>query len=146
MKTLKTLVYTVALATAGLSSTAFAADEVEKVTVTSSVEVAYQCGQDKQAMRVTYGLNGSDIVAAQVLFREQASPLLSYYPEFTGQNAFIDQDSGTTWITAKANASNLAKVNGVSLSQRVVVNGKPQAQTVAQNCRLDKAATAKLNN
>ena len=145
MKTLKTLAYTVAAVMAGVSSTAWAADDVEKVTITSSVEVAYQCGANKQPMRVTYGLSGNDIVAAQVLFAEKASPVLSYHPEFTDKNVFIAEEEGIVWQAAKATSTSLTKVNGGTLSQRSVVEGKPQAQIVADNCRLDKAATAKLN-
>ena len=63
----------------------------------------------------------------------------------TEENVFIAEEEGIVWQAAKATPTSLTKVNGGTLSQRSVVEGKPQAQIVADNCRLDKAATAKLN-
>ena len=61
-------------------------------------------------------------------------------------NRFISNDPGvrtTVWTTMPADASKLAQVDGGKLS--VAEQAGAQQSVIADNCRLDKAATAKLN-
>ncbi|MGB4882022.1 MAG: hypothetical protein WBO82_03160 [Neisseria sp.] len=134
-------------ATAPVTPVAPAEQAQPKRTVDSVKEVAYSCGpKGADKLRVTYGLNGNDIVAAQVLFQDKPSPVLSRVEEVTDQNVFTA--SGISWTTSTANAANVDKVNGNQLLQAsmTTVNGKEQRveQVVTNNCKLDKQATARL--
>ncbi|HFC8517223.1 TPA: hypothetical protein ACFP41_000056 [Neisseria weaveri] len=119
----------------------------ESVKIEASKEVAYACGPSgKEKLRVTYGISKNEVVVAQVLFREKASPILFRVNSQTDSNTFANQ--GITWSAEKADAANLDKVDGNMLTQEAVevVNGKKTqvSQIVTKYCKLDKAATAKL--
>ncbi|WP_373754252.1 hypothetical protein [Neisseria weixii] len=120
-------------------------------TVTSidgKKEVAYKCGDKGQnRLTVMYGLQGNDVVVAQVKYQDKLSPNLFLLEEGSDdRNAFTA--NGITWSAAKANAANVDKVDGNMLTQEGVttVNGQQQqvTQIVTKYCKLDKAATAKL--
>ena len=111
-------------------------------------EVAYKCGDKGQnPLTVMYGLQGKDVVVAQVKYQDKLSPNLFLLEEGSDdQNVFTA--NGITWVAAKANAANVDKVDGNMLTQEGVttVNGeqKQVSQIVTKYCKLDKAGTAKL--
>ena len=116
-------------------------------TIDAVKEVAYACGtKGADKLRVTYGLSGQDVVAAQVLFQDKPSPVLVRVDNITDQNVFTA--NGVIWAAASASAANVDKVNGNQLLQANVttVNGQEQRveQVVTNNCKLDKQATARL--
>lgn len=134
------------------ASTATASEAATPAAPVTSIdakkEVAYLCGaKNNDPLRVMYGFQGDHVVAAQVLYKEQASPVL--YRDNTSQDLNVfTSDSGITWTAALANATNVDKVDGNMLTQpgKEVVNGKETivTQIVTKYCKLDKKGTAKL--
>lgn len=119
-----------------------------EVRIDTRKEVAYLCGGKAQnKLNVMYGLQGDDVVAAQVKYRNIISPVLFRNAAVTDNNTFTS-DSGIVWSAAKATGATVDKVNGLRLLQpaKQVVNGKETivSQVVTGNCKLDKKATAAL--
>lgn len=121
----------------------------ETVKIERTQEVAYLCGagKKKQALRVMYGLNGNDVVAAQVTFDGKMSPVLLRNTANADSNVF--ENGPVSWIADNATAANVDKVNGnmLVMAGKQVVNGKEQdvAQIITKYCSLDKKTTARLN-
>ena len=112
-------------------------------------EVAYKCGDKGQSpLNVMYGFKGDQVVVAQVKFQNKLSPNLIRLADNADGNTFVN--NGIVWSADSATAANVDKVDGNMLTQRAVqtVNGTPTQvdQIVAKYCKLDKAATAKLNH
>lgn len=116
--------------------------------LTGKKEVAYTCqGGDKQTVKLTamYGLQDRDVVVAQVKINGQISPGM-WRVEDPLLNRFISQDEGsreTMWTTLPADAGKLATVDGGRLSFAAQNGGTHTV--IVENCKLDKAATARLN-
>ena len=151
MKNTATLLAAATLATA-LSAQAAPAQTQNSQQIDRTQEVAYTCqierGGKKQSIKATamYGIKGSDIIVAQVKINGVITPGMWRDTSFTLMNRFISSDPAereTVWTTMPADASKLAQVDGGKLSVADKA-GAPQS-VVADNCRLDKAATAKLN-
>ena len=111
--------------------------------------MAYRCGaKANEAVRVMYDFQGDDVVAAQVLYKQQASPVLYRDRSQQDSNSFTSE-SGIRWVADKATAATVDKVGGNMLSQpgKEVVNGQETMvdQIVVKYCKLDKKETAKLN-
>ena len=121
----------------------------EVTSIDGKKEVAYKCGDKGQnLLSVMYGLQGNDVVVAQVKYQDKLSPNLFLLEENSDDRTAFTAN-GITWSTAKkANAANIDKVDGNMLTQEGVttVNGEQQqvSQIVTKYCKLDKAATAKL--
>lgn len=140
---------TPAPATQAAAPQAPAAPATVKVdSIDSAKEVAYKCGPNgADKLTVMYGIKDSQVVAAQVKFKNQLSPNLF---RVTGgsddQNAFWGNN--VAWVTESATGANVDKVDGNMLTIRgtTTVNGKQEVvdQIVVKDCMLDKAATAKL--
>ena len=97
---------------------------------------------------IDFVLGGDDVVAAQVLYKQQASPVLYRDRSQQDSNSFTSE-SGIRWVADKATAATVDKVGGNMLSQpgKEVVNGQETMvdQIVVKYCKLDKKETAKLN-
>lgn len=113
----------------------------------SRQEVAYQCqGGDKQKIALTamYGIKDNEVVVAQVRLAGVTSPGMWRVPDVL-LNRFVSQDEGsrpTMWTAMPATPAQLRSVDGGKLSY---AEGRDNEQTViVENCKLDKAATAKL--
>lgn len=112
-------------------------------------EVVYACGaKGADKLRVTYGMSGNEVVVAQALFQDKASPVLPRVADGADSNSNVFSSNGITWLADKATAANVDKVDGNMLTQQAVqtVNGKQVqvSQIVTRYCKLDKVATAKL--
>ena len=151
MKNTATLLAAATLATA-LSAQAAPAQTQNSQQIDRTQEVAYTCqierGGKKQSIKATamYGIKGSDIIVAQVKINGVITPGMWRDTSFTLMNRFISSDPAereTVWTTMPADASKLTQVDGGKLS--VAEKAGAQQSVIADNCRLDKAATAKLN-
>ena len=120
--------------------------------IDSKKEVAYTCQilQDNklQSIKLTamYGIKNNQPIVAQVRINGVTTPGMWRDTSFNLLNRFISNDPAartTVWTTMPADASKLTQVDGGKLSVADKA-GAPQS-VVADNCRLDKAATAKLN-
>ena len=120
--------------------------------IDSKKEVAYTCQilqDDKpQNIKLTamYGIKNNQPIVAQVRINGVTTPGMWRDTSFNLLNRFISNDPAartTVWTTMPADASKLTQVDGGKLSVAEKA-GAPQS-VVAGNCRLDKAATAKLN-
>lgn len=118
------------------------------VQLTGKKEAAYTCqGGNKQKVKLTamYGLQGKDVVVAQVKINGQISPGM-WRVEDAAANRFVSQDETareTMWTTKPADAANVTRVDGGSLSYAAENGGTHTL--IVENCKLDKAATARLN-
>ncbi|MCP1659521.1 hypothetical protein [Neisseria perflava] len=114
-------------------------------SIDAKKEVAYKCGT--QPLTVMYGIKGGEVVAAQAKYKDQLSPTMYRVIGINDYNGFWGNGNG--WVTTKANAANVDKVDGNMLTQRATttVNGKQEVvdEILFKECVLDKAATAKLN-
>ncbi|XXQ68083.1 hypothetical protein ACKLNO_10865 [Neisseriaceae bacterium B1] len=116
-------------------------------SIDSTQEVAYTCqsgNKQKIALTAMYGIKDNEVVVAQVKLGGQTSPGLWRVPDVL-LNRFVSQDANalpTMWTTMPATPEQLAQVDGGKLSYTA---NKDNAQTIiVENCKLDKAATAKL--
>lgn len=114
-------------------------------TIDSKQEVAYQCKVGNETVKLTamYGIKGGDIVVAQVRVNNNArntSPGLFRVAD-NMVNRFVSQGrDGTMWTTLPATPETLRHTDGGILSYKQ--NGSNTV--IAEKCKLDKAATAKL--
>ena len=120
--------------------------------IDSKKEVAYTCQilQDNKLQNIKltamYGIKNNQPIVAQVRINGVTTPGMWRDTSFNLLNRFISNDPAartTVWTTMPADASKLTQVDGGKLSVAEKA-GAPQS-VVADNCRLDKAATAKLN-
>ena len=120
--------------------------------IDSKKEVAYTCQilqDDKpQNIKLTamYGIKNNQPIVAQVRINGVTTPGMWRDTSFNLLNRCISNAPAartTVWTTMPADASKLTQVDGGKLSVAEKA-GAPQS-VVADNCRLDKAATAKLN-
>ncbi len=120
--------------------------------IDSKKEVAYTCQilqDDKpQNIKLTamYGIKNNQPIVAQVRINGVTTPGMWRDTSFNLLNRFISNDPAartTVWTTMPADASKLTQVDGGKLS--VAEKAGASQSVVADNCRLDKAATAKLN-
>ena len=120
--------------------------------IDSKKEVAYTCQilQDDKLQNVKltamYGIKNNQAIVAQVRINGVTTPGMWRDTSFNLMNRFISNDPSartTVWTAMPADASKLAQVDGGKLS--VAETPGAQQSVVADNCRLDKAATAKLN-
>ena len=138
-----------AAASAEAPAAAAASSAQAATSIDGKKEVAYRCGaKANEAVRVMYGFQGDDVVAAQVLYKQQASPVLYRDRSQQDSNSFTSE-SGIRWVADKATAATVDKVGGNMLTQpgKEVVNGQETMvdQIVVKYCKLDKKETAKLN-
>jgi ABC-type Fe3+-hydroxamate transport system substrate-binding protein len=116
------------------------------VQIDGKKEVAYLCGAGnvKNPLRVMYGLQGQNVVAAQVSYQGALSPVMMRDTSDVNYNTFVSPQ-GITWKTGLATSETVDKVGAVSLVQptRQVVNGEEQIvpQIVTQNCNIDDGRT-----
>ena len=120
--------------------------------IDSKKEVAYTCQilQDNKLQNIKltamYGIKNNQAIVAQVRINGVTTPGMWRDTSFNLLNRFISNDPTartTVWTTMPADASKLTQVDGGKLSVAEKA-GAPQS-VIADNCRLDKAATAKLN-
>ena len=120
--------------------------------IDSKKEVAYTCQilQDDKLQNVKltamYGIKNNQAIVAQVRINGVTTPGMWRDTSFNLMNRFISNDPSartTVWTAMPADASKLTQVDGGKLS--VAETPGAQQSVVADNCRLDKAATAKLN-
>ena len=120
--------------------------------IDSKKEVAYTCQilQDNKLQNIKltamYGIKNNQPIVAQVRINGVTTPGMWRDTSFNLLNRFIRNDPTArtpVWTTMPADASQLTQVDGGKLSVADKA-GAPQS-VVADNCRLDKAATAKLN-
>ena len=120
--------------------------------IDSKQEVAYTCQilQDNKLQNIKltamYGIKNNQPIVAQVRINGVTTPGMWRDTSFNLLNRFISNDPAartTVWTTMPADASKLTQVDGGKLS--VAEKAGAQQSVIADNCRLDKAATAKLN-
>ena len=120
--------------------------------IDSKKEVAYTCQilQDNKLQNIKltamYGIKNNQPIVAQVRINGVTTPGMWRDTSFNLLNRFISNDPAartTVWTTMPADASKLTQVDGGKLS--VAEKAGASQSVVADNCRLDKAATAKLN-
>ena len=120
--------------------------------IDSKKEVAYTCQilQDNKLQNIKltamYGIKNNQPIVAQVRINGVTTPGMWRDTSFNLLNRFISNDPAartTVWTTMPADASKLTQVDGGKLS--VAEKAGAQQSVIADNCRLDKAATAKLN-
>lgn len=114
-------------------------------------EVAYTCqvqvAGKKQAQPITamYGLKGKDVVVAQLKIGNEITPGM-WRDDFVIMNRFVSQDPNTRtvmWTTLPATADNVHQVDGGKFS--VAEKSGGQQAIVLDACKIDRAATARLN-
>lgn len=113
-------------------------------------EVAYTCQVEingkltPQKVTAMYGFKGNDIVVAQLKIGRQVTPGM-WRDGFVPMNRFISQDNNrtTVWTTMPATADNVTQVDGGKLS--VGQGTGAQQSIILDSCKLDRAATARLN-
>ena len=117
----------------------------DDLVIDSKKEVLYECRwlngkkDDTIQLGVMYGMHKGRIVAAQVKLNDVISPGL--FPVENGkQVSRFASAGGTLWTTEPLDAKTLDQKNGGVFSVR---QGKTN-RIVVDNCKLDKAATAKL--
>ncbi|UOP04158.1 hypothetical protein [Conchiformibius kuhniae] len=118
---------------------AFAAE----LTIDSKKEAAYICQSQGGTVKLNamYGIKDKRVVVAQVKINNIISPGLFAQDGGAAGNRFVSIDAdGTMWTTKPANGDTITQVDGGVLSVR---QGKTNA-VIVDNCKLDKAATAKL--
>lgn len=119
------------------------------VQIDGKQEVAYLCGAGsvKNPLRVMYGFQGQNVVAAQVNYQGALSPVMMRDNSDVNYNTFVSPQ-GISWKTGLATKDTVDRVNAVGLVQpaRQVINGQEQIapQIVTQNCIIDdgRATTA----
>ena len=113
-------------------------------------EVFYLCGTGAAKTRLSamYGLQGQNVVAAQVEYQGRLSPVMMRDPRDVNYNTFVSPE-GITWRTAIATSDTVDKVGALGLLQPVkrVVNGVENfdPQIVTQNCVVDNTVAAPAN-
>ncbi|MDO5687495.1 MAG: hypothetical protein Q4G42_09005 [Neisseria sp.] len=145
----------------GLSSCSTAAKKVEMeaevtppteqrtLNIERTVEVAYQClaEQKKQTVRVMYGIEGDQIVAAQLSAAGKITPILLRDLTGTAGNTF--RNGPVTWLALSAAAANVDKVNGnmLTVEGKDTIDGKQITvnRVVFEYCKLDSKTTRRLN-
>ena len=109
-------------------------------STTTDVQIDGGNGSVKNPLRVMYGLQGQNIVAAQVSYQGALSPVLMRDTSDVNYNTFVSPQ-GITWKAALSNSDTVDRVGAVSLVQpaRQIVNGQEQivSQIVTQNCVID---------
>lgn len=116
--------------------------------LTGKKEAAYVCqGGDRQSVKLTamYGLQGNEVVVAQVKVGGHISPGM-WLAANTPMNRFVSTDTGvrqTMWTTQPADANQITRVDGGKLSFAEKAGGTHTI--IVENCKLDKAETARLN-
>lgn len=130
-----------------------AAQSTTTVATTTNVqldgrkEVSYLCGTGnaKNNLRVMYGLQGQNVVAAQVNYQDKLSPVMIRDARDVNYNTFVSPE-GITWKTAVATSDTVDKVGALGLLQpsKQIVNGQERIvpQIVTQNCVVDNGAVA----
>ncbi|MCX8746208.1 MULTISPECIES: hypothetical protein [Snodgrassella] len=128
-------------------STATAAATTANVQIDGRKEVSYLCGTGnaKNNLRVMYGLQGQNVVAAQVNYQGKLSPVMMRDARDVNYNTFVSPE-GITWKTAIATSDTVDKVGALGLLQpsKQVVNGQERIvpQIVTQNCVVDNGTVA----
>ncbi|ASP17128.1 hypothetical protein ACG2K1_07710 [Neisseria sp. 23W00296] len=115
------------------------------------VEVAYVCDsqQGKRNLNAMYGVKNGETVVTQIKVGTELTPNLRRVMNDTNgkkQNSYYGE--GLTWITDKTDPNSLTSANGKILMQADAVDGglpKGNQTILFQNCKVDKAATKKLN-
>lgn len=116
--------------------------------IDSTQEIAYSCqsgNKQKVALTAMYGIKNNEVVVAQVKLGGQTSPGMWRVLDDKLLNRFVSQDENalpTMWTTMPATAAQLSEVDGGKLSY--TANNDNVQTIIVENCKLDKAATAKL--
>ncbi|PIT28414.1 hypothetical protein BGI37_02280 [Snodgrassella alvi] len=129
------------------STTTTTATTTDNVQIDARKEVSYLCGTDnvKNSLRVMYGLQGQNVVAAQVNYQGKLSPVMMRDTSDVNYNTFVSPE-GITWKTAIANSDTVDQVSALGLLQpgKQIVNGQEKIvpQIVTQNCIVDNGTVA----
>lgn len=119
----------------------------DNVQIDARKEVSYLCGTGnaKNSLRVMYGLQGQNVVAAQVNYQGKLSPVMIRDARDVNYNTFVSPE-GITWKTALATSDTVDTVGALGLVQpsKQVVNGQERIvpQIVTQNCVVDNGTVA----
>jgi hypothetical protein len=119
----------------------------DNVQIDARKEVSYLCGTGnaKSSLRVMYGLQGQNVVAAQVNYQDKLSPVMIRDARDVNYNTFVSPE-GITWKTALATSDTVDTVGALGLVQpsKQVVNGQERIvpQIVTQNCVVDNGTVA----
>ncbi|MDO4878829.1 MAG: hypothetical protein Q3966_05995 [Neisseria sp.] len=116
------------------------------------VEVAYVCDSQKGKtnLNAMYGIKNDALAAVQLKYGEELTPnLYRVMNDTNGKHQDSYYNSGLTWITAKAaTPDKITSVEGKVLMQASSLDGGLPSgdQTLLfKDCKVDKAATKKLN-
>ncbi|MDK4679530.1 hypothetical protein QDY71_02695 [Kingella negevensis] len=145
MKKIQTLI------AATLAATALNVHAADTPEIDSIKEVAYTCKiaiagkQDTMPITAMYGIKDNKIVVAQLKLNNSEITPGMWRDDFVIMNRFISNDPEkptTVWTAFPADANTVATVDGGKLSVAKVAGA--QQEIIAEGCKLDKAATAKL--
>lgn len=123
------------------------AEDKPEFSIDSTKEVAYQCKvgtEEGVPMTAMYGIKNGEIVVAQLKLADVISPGL--FPVADNLvNRYAGEMNGvpTMWTTLPATADTITQTDGGIYSYQ-----KPNQHAhtiIADKCKLDAAATAKLN-
>lgn len=150
MKHLRTLILSATVFSAAMAhaETAVQPARASNNTLDDKIEVAYTCqGGNKQAVDLTamYGIKDNEVIVAQVRVAGQTSPGMWRVPDVL-VNRFVSQEADvrpTMWTTLPANAQNISQVDGGRLSYSA--DNTNEHTLIVDNCKLNAAATARLN-
>ncbi len=147
MQTTRTALF---LAAALFSLNAAAEDTL---SIDSTREVAYTCNflslndNKEHPIHITamYGIKDNQVILAQLKIGKDITPGL-FRDDFPVMNRFVSIDPEVktmAWTTMPATAEEITEVNGGKLSVESKAGG--QHDIMLDNCKLNRAATAKLN-
>ncbi|PIT52453.1 hypothetical protein [Snodgrassella alvi] len=128
--------------TQSTTTTTTTAATTADVQIDGRKEVSYLCGTGnaRNSLRVMYGLQGQNVVAAQVNYQGKLSPVMMRDSRDVNYNTFVSPE-GITWKTAIATSDTVDKVDALGLVQpsKQIVNGQERIvpQIVTQNCVVD---------
>lgn len=132
------------------STTAFFAHAQESLSIDSKKEVVYQCkiGEANQTLSIMYGIKDNQIVVAQGKINDYITPALFPTTEESPTMDYYFGNNGKQtewlWTTFPANGETIDRLDGGILAQGPIDGSQPHIILLEQ-CKLDKNATAKLN-
>lgn len=131
--------------TAQAAQTPPPAPQPVRIHIEKTVEIAYRCAQPKDGtLRVLYGIGTNSVLAAQIAYGQNITPILWREGTRANENAFYGD--GLRWTTQLGGAAQLAQLEGDTLMQ-IFFNAQGQIEKeniLAQNCRVDRRNTEKL--
>ncbi|MDK4555302.1 hypothetical protein QG071_04195 [Kingella kingae] len=150
-KTITAILLAGSAALAGAETAPTIAAATTPTNIDGKKEVAYVCTAQiagksvQQKMTAMYGFVGTNVEVVQLKINGEITPGM-WRDGFVPMNRFVSQDPDVrtvVWTAMPATSENVDKVDGGKFS--VAQTEGAQQSIVLDNCKLDRAATAKLN-